>query len=402
MDRAVTNEAETNEAAANQVAAKQALANEALANEAALPEIVAPRSDAPSEPLALRLLDPSEVRARRRPVALGLYVAYQMATGLLVALPVHAWAKAVWGAHPDGDAVLFRPGARDLLAWIGGTSVTLDVVGRTTLALGALIVLMHPLPLGLLLAALATGRDVLGIAPRPRALVRAAAPMFAPLLLVFVIASLAQLCVLGLGFAAGGFFESSLTAWLGERPALLARVAMLLPFVFAASVFGVEADVARAYVADRDRRAGAPLVGQRARRDRRRGPTRPAGSRVGVRRVELASGLRRGVRRARRPRVERARRKGWPRARGALRRASRRRRGTRGAPSFMARRGASPSRDVAMNEAFENATIAAANPSREGPRRERGRTTATPRTTRWPCRPARTDAPCAPSCDRAS
>lgn len=249
MDRAVTNEAETNEAVANHVAAKQALANEALANEAALPEIVAPRSDAPSEPLALRLLDPSEVRARRRPVALGLYVAYQMATGLLVALPVHAWAKAVWGAHPDGDAVLFRPGARDLLAWIGGTSVTLDVVGRTTLALGALIVLMHPLPLGLLLAALATGRDVLGIAPRPRALVRAAAPMFAPLLLVFVIASLAQLCVLGLGFAAGGFFESSLTTWIGERPALLARVAMLLPFVFAASVFGVEADVARAYVA---------------------------------------------------------------------------------------------------------------------------------------------------------
>lgn len=202
-----------------------------------------------TDPTALRLLDPSEIRARRRPVALGLYVAYQMAAGLFVAIPTYAWAKAVWGAHPDGDAVLFRPGARDLLAWLGGSSVPLDVVGRTTLTLAALVVLMHPIALGMLLAALTTGRDELGIAPRPRALVRAAAPMFGPLLLVFVIASLAQTCVVGLGFAFGGLFESSLTAWIGEQPALFARAAMLAPFVFVASLFGVEADVARAHVA---------------------------------------------------------------------------------------------------------------------------------------------------------
>src|SRR5690606_3936791 len=54
-----------------------------------------------------------EVRARRRPVATLLVYFWELAWALLVAAPVHAWARRSWGTHPDGDAVLFRPGARE-------------------------------------------------------------------------------------------------------------------------------------------------------------------------------------------------------------------------------------------------------------------------------------------------
>ena len=71
-----------------------------------------------------------EIRARERPRAIILVYLWELAWALLIAAPIHAWAKRSWGAHPDGDAVLFRAGARDLAAWISSGDDAGSVVVR--------------------------------------------------------------------------------------------------------------------------------------------------------------------------------------------------------------------------------------------------------------------------------
>jgi hypothetical protein len=76
----------------------------------------------------LEAVDPAEIRARRRPGAVVLVFLWELAWALVVATPVHAWATSAWGAHPDGDAVLWLPGGRDLLVWLGQEDAALGVV----------------------------------------------------------------------------------------------------------------------------------------------------------------------------------------------------------------------------------------------------------------------------------
>ena len=82
----------------------------------------------------------------------------ELAWAFVVATPVHAWARRAWGAHPDGDAVLFAPGGRDLLVWLGQDDAGLSVTARTTIVLLAVGAVLLQLPFGALVASLAFGR----------------------------------------------------------------------------------------------------------------------------------------------------------------------------------------------------------------------------------------------------
>ena len=108
----------------------------------------------------------ADIRARHAPVAIVLVFLWELAWALLVATPVHAWAHRTWGSHPDGDAVLFRPGGRELVSWIGALDDASVVVLRTTLLLLFVGALVSQIPLGALvgvvadLARVAIARDV--------------------------------------------------------------------------------------------------------------------------------------------------------------------------------------------------------------------------------------------------
>lgn len=203
----------------------------------------------------LRLLEANEIRARRRPFALILYCLWQFALGILISVPVHAWANAVWGQHPDGDSVLFRPGARELLAWLGTTGPAPSIVVHATLVIVVAAALTESLILGMVLCALSAGRDELGIAPRPAAMLRVAASAFGPLTLLFIAVSFTELGFAFVGLFAGSLAGPGLVARFGEASSLALRLAILAPFLLLASIIGVLGDLARASVVRRTMRA---------------------------------------------------------------------------------------------------------------------------------------------------
>ena len=104
-------------------------------------------------------LEPRAIHARKRPVAVASMFVAELAWAFVVATPVHEWVRRAWGAHPDGDAVLFAPGGRDLLVWLGQDDAGLSVTARTTLVLLVVGAVLLQLPFGALVASLAFGRE---------------------------------------------------------------------------------------------------------------------------------------------------------------------------------------------------------------------------------------------------
>lgn len=196
----------------------------------------------------LRTLESAEIRARRRPLAIVLVYAWQLAWGFVLATPAHAWANRSWGTHPEGDAVLFRPGGYNLVSWFLGTDAALGVVTRTTLVLLAAGVLLSQIPLGALLASLATGRGAIGIAPRPATALRASIGSFFPLLVVLVLTSIVQLAIVAGGAWVASSASRAFLPSIGETPAFGVNMVVLALFVLGACVVGVLGDVARAAV----------------------------------------------------------------------------------------------------------------------------------------------------------
>lgn len=190
---------------------------------------------------------PEAMRARRRPLAVLAVFGLELVWSLVVATPAHAWARAAWGAHPDGDGVLWTPGGGDLLAWLADEGPGRVVVVRTTLALVALGVVLAQAPLGALLASLAFGREQDG--KRPLGAAQAAAlamRAFVPLGTLFVIASIVQAVAL-VGFALSGVaFASALSSRLGDGGAFAVRVVVTGLGVVAAGAVGAVVDVGRA------------------------------------------------------------------------------------------------------------------------------------------------------------
>lgn len=183
-----------------------------------------------------------EIRARSRPRAIILVYLWELAWAFLVATPIHAWARRSWGAHPDGDAVLFRDGARDLTAWLGGGEEALSVVVRVTVLLLIVGTVIGQVPLGALVAALIRRvRATQALAVGVRA--------WLPLAGVLVLATFFELLVLiGGGFAASAIGHA-LRDKMGDARAFGVTLAVFAFFGLLASFIGIIADLARVSVA---------------------------------------------------------------------------------------------------------------------------------------------------------
>lgn len=206
-----------------------------------------PRDDPEGD--ALRLLECGEIRARRRPRALVFVWGWELVCGLLIATPVHAWARAVFDAHPDGDAPLFRVGGYALMSWLGDDSTALAVVIRTTLFALLVIGVLGQLVTGSLLAALASGVGRRGAAPPTVFMLRAGAAAFFPLLGVGVVAGAISVFLGGLGLFLGITLVRALDASVGDARAFDVGVGAFALFVVLALLAGVIADLMRAALA---------------------------------------------------------------------------------------------------------------------------------------------------------
>lgn len=190
-------------------------------------------------PAAARMLAPSDVRARRRPLAILAVSAYTLGWGWLVATPVHAWAKRVWGAHPLGDEVLFRPGGRELLTWLFEGDAALAVVITTSFMLLLVGIVLGNVVFGALVAALATTEG------RRTDPVRIGFASFAPLTGASFAAGAIQTAILALGmFAAGAAARFCEPRW-GDALAFDVRLVVLALAASVACLIGVVADIAR-------------------------------------------------------------------------------------------------------------------------------------------------------------
>jgi hypothetical protein len=191
------------------------------------------------------LLEPDEIRARRRPRALFFVWVWELVCALLVATPVHAWAKAVFGARPDGDAAIFTPGGHALLSWLGEDGPSLAIVLRTTFLLLLVFGILGQLVTGTLIASLATGVGDRGRASSFGETLRIGTRSFFPLLLIGLVSGALEAFFVGIGTLASSSVDHSLTGKLGDARAFTARLVVFGLFVLAASVVGVVADLVR-------------------------------------------------------------------------------------------------------------------------------------------------------------
>jgi hypothetical protein len=174
-----------------------------------------------------------EARARRAPVAILLFFAWEIAWSLVVATPIHAWARRVWGAHPDGDSVLFRRGGHELALWLASGDAAAAVTVRTTLVLLFLGVLAGQVPLAALLARLTrrmSMTEALAVAFRA----------WLPLSGLVVLTTAVQAALLAGGIAGGGALAAS-----RSTGALVGCVAAVATGAVLCIVVGVVADLTR-------------------------------------------------------------------------------------------------------------------------------------------------------------
>ena len=180
-------------------------------------------------------LAPRSIHARKRPLAIAFVFLIELAWALVVATPVHAWARRVWGGHPDGDAVLFADGARDLMVWLGQNDAALAVTARTSIVLLVVGAVLMQLPFGALVASLAFGRVVRteddGGAGQIRSLrlrgaLQIGVSAFLPLAVLLVLGSIASIVVLLLGGLAASGLDHTLTEAVGDARSFTLRVVL--------------------------------------------------------------------------------------------------------------------------------------------------------------------------------
>jgi hypothetical protein len=193
-------------------------------------------------------LAPADMKARKRPLAVLFVYGAELVWGLVVATPVHTWARQVWGAHPEGDGVLFRAGGRELLVWLGQGDAGLEVTAQTTMALLFLGALAMQLPLGALIASLAFSREA-GDARRslrPLAALRVGVSAFMPLAGALALGAVVFILLAVVGTIAASAIDHGLAERLGDARSFQLRLVTLGLFMALAAVFGVVLDLARA------------------------------------------------------------------------------------------------------------------------------------------------------------
>jgi hypothetical protein len=203
-------------------------------------------------------LETAQIRARKRPRAVLVACMWELACGLFIATPVHAWARSTWGGHPDGDAVFFRPGGHALLSWLGERGAALPIVVKTSFVTMLGLAVLGQIVTVLLVASLATADDEGRPLPLAASL-RTGVAAFVPMLGIGVLAAVSEGFVLGLGLLAGAGLEHALQESIGDARAFTVQAVVVSLFAIAMSVVGVLADFARVAVA-RDAAMGEPGV----------------------------------------------------------------------------------------------------------------------------------------------
>lgn len=202
-------------------------------------------------------LTPSAMHARRQPVMVLFVFLTELAWALLVATPVHAWARRAWASHPDGDAVLWKGGGRELLIWLGQEDAGSAVTARTVMVLLLAGILVMQLPLGALLASLAFSRAETGIpgegttlrsSLRPAAALRIGVAAFMPLAGVLALGSIASIIVIAIGALASSAVDHGLAESMGDARSFVMRLVTFGLFVIIACMIGVIVDLARAAI----------------------------------------------------------------------------------------------------------------------------------------------------------
>jgi hypothetical protein len=197
-------------------------------------------------PRELVLVTTASMRARRHPRAVLAVWAWESLLALLASWPAASLVRAVYGSDPRGDAPLWTPGGHALLDF-----VLHEEHGLRGVTTGAILVLVIGAVAGLVpMAALMTS---IAYATRDRHAVGFVRSVteglrhFRPMLVLLVIASVAQALVVGLGAAAGSLVEG----WahgMGEARAGQLEGLVLALFLLGASAVGVAHDLARAAV----------------------------------------------------------------------------------------------------------------------------------------------------------
>ena len=211
------------------------------------PNTLVPESDDDAD--SPHLLEPDRIRAWRRPRAIFFVWLWELVCALVVATPIHAWALRVWGTHPDGDAVIFRPGGHALLSWLGDDTPALAIVLRTSIVALLVFGVLGQLVTGALVASLATGIGKYNRAPAMSFALRAGAAAFFPLLGIGLVFGAFEGFVLGVGLFASSAVDHAVQGSLGDARAIDARLGVLAIFVVLTLVVGVVADLARVVVA---------------------------------------------------------------------------------------------------------------------------------------------------------
>ncbi|MBX3227032.1 MAG: hypothetical protein KIT84_41295 [Labilithrix sp.] len=183
------------------------------------------------------------VRARRRPgTIVGVWL-FELGCAYVLATPVYAWARAVWGGHPDGDAVLFRPGALALMEWLNADGPTLAIVLRTTLVLFVVFGLASQVVFGAVVASLVSAK------PRPGAALRVGLSAFFPLLAVALLAALLEGFFLGVGYYLSSSLDHAMQRTYGDQRAFVARLVVFGSFFVLVLAAGVLGDLAKVALA---------------------------------------------------------------------------------------------------------------------------------------------------------
>lgn len=186
----------------------------------------------------------TEMRARRHPFAIVSLWLYELAAAYVIATPVHAWARAVWGGHPSGDEPLFRPGGYALLNWLDTEGAELGIVLRTSVLLLVLFGVLGNVVTAALVAVLVTrgGR-------RFSFALRVGAASFFPLLAAGIITGAIEGFFLGVGFFVSSALDHRFQESHGDQRAFLIRLGVFGVFFVLTLAAGVVGDLCRVTIA---------------------------------------------------------------------------------------------------------------------------------------------------------
>jgi hypothetical protein len=192
--------------------------------------------------MTLELLAPEAVAARRRPLAVLFVWAWQTAWAWAIAWPVGRVIASIYGTHPDGDGVLFRPGALELSELVMSAQRATPALSGHAVALIPLGIFLGLVPLAALLFSLSS-TDAEGRAPRARDLREPVANAFRPLALLLVAFGLVFTLLTVLAVSAGAVTWLIDATWArqhAEQAATVVGIGLLF------LVVGILHDLARA------------------------------------------------------------------------------------------------------------------------------------------------------------